>query len=122
MAYADFEAQAETQIQMLNQATQDLRAQIAERELSALNLQKAYNTLEAAIQEHIANHLRLNQQLQEQVIEYKRIQTIEKEERAFTEALRDTLATMSNMQDLDKIVKINDLLGYMKTVDSNDYK
>ncbi|MCL4253068.1 MAG: GAF domain-containing sensor histidine kinase [Anaerolineae bacterium] len=104
VAYADFEAQAETQIQMLNQATQDLRAQIAERELSALNLQKAYDTLEAALQEHIANHLHLNQQLQEQVVEYKRIQTIEKEERAFTEALRDTLATMSNMQDLDKIL------------------
>jgi len=104
IAYADFEKQVQQQTATLNQATEDLKAQIAQRKLSAFNLQKAYDTLEMRLQEHIANHLRLNQQLQEQVIEYKRIQTIEKEERAFTEALRDTLATMSNMQDLDKIL------------------
>jgi signal transduction histidine kinase len=56
------------------------------------------------LQEHLADRSKLNQRLQAQIAEYRRIEAIEKEERALTEALRNTLATMSTTLDLDKIL------------------
>ncbi len=94
--YADLERQVQEQTSALNQATNALKSQITERETAARKLRKAYNNLEIHLQEHIAYQSRLNQRLQEQIDEQKRTQAIEQEERILTEALRDTLATMSS--------------------------
>ena len=102
--YADLERQVQEQTIALNQATNALNDQITERETAARKLRKAYNDLELHLREHIAYQTRLNQRLQEQIDEQKRTQVLEQEERVLTEALRDTLATMSSTLDLDKIL------------------
>jgi len=102
--YADLERQVQEQTVALNRATNALKSQINERETAARKLRKAYNDLETHLQEHIAYQSKLNQRLQEQINEQKRTQLLEQEERALTEALRDTLATMSNTLDLEKIL------------------
>ncbi|MBZ0307568.1 MAG: GAF domain-containing protein [Anaerolineae bacterium] len=103
-AYVDLERRVEEQTIALNRATNALKTQISERETAARKLRKAYNDLEVHLQEHIAYQSRLNQRLQEQIDQQRRTQALEQEERALTEALRDTLATMSNTLDLDKIL------------------
>ncbi len=56
--------------------------------------------------------------MQEQIDEQKRTQVLEQEERALTEALRDTLATMSSTVDLDKILDhILDTVGRITPYD-----
>jgi signal transduction histidine kinase len=102
--YADLERQVQEETAALTRATNALKSQITERETAARKLRKAYNDLEVHLQEHIAYQSRLNQRLQEQIDEQKRTQALEQEERALTEALRDTLATMSSTLDLDKIL------------------
>ena len=102
--YANLERQVQEQTAALNRATNALKSQINERETTARKLRKAYNDLETHLQEHLAYQSRLNQRLQEQIDEQKRTQVLEQEERALTEALRDTLATMSSTVDLDKIL------------------
>lgn len=102
--YADLEKQVQEQTTALNQATSTLKAQITERETAARKLRKAYNDLELHLQEHIEYQTRLNQSLQEQIEEQKRTQKLAEEERTLTEALRDTLTTMSHTLDLDKIL------------------
>lgn len=102
--YADLEKEVEEQTAALNRATNALKSQINEREHAARKLRKAYNDLEVHLQEHIAYQSKLNQRLQEQIDQQKRTQAIEQEERNLTEALRDTLATMSRTLDLDKIL------------------
>ena len=102
--YADLELQVQEQTTALNRATTALKSQINERETAARNLRNAYNDLEVHIQEHLAYQSTLNQRLQEQIDEQRRTQALEQEERALTEALRDTLATMSSTLDLDKIL------------------
>jgi len=102
--YTDFEKQMADQIATLNQATEDLKSQITQRKRSSLKLQQAYNNLETRLKEHISNHLKVNKNLQEQILEYRQLQVVEKEERLFTEALRSTLTTLSSTHDLDKIL------------------
>ncbi len=102
--YSDLESEIQEQTAALTRATNALKSQITEREEAAQKLRKAYDDLEAHLQEHIANQSRLNQRLQEQIDEQRRTQTLEQEERVLTEALRDTLATMSSTLDLDKIL------------------
>lgn len=102
--YADLERQVQEQTTALTRATNALKNQINERETAAQKLRKAYNDLEVHLQEHIAYQSRLNQRLQEQIDQQRRTQALEQEERALTEALRDTLATMSSTLDLDKIL------------------
>lgn len=116
--YADLEKQVQEQTAALNQATNALKSQINERETAVQKLRKAYNNLEAHLQEHIAYQSRLNQRLQEQIEEQKRTQALEQEERALTEALRDTLATMSSTLDLDKI--LDHILDTVKRVTPYD--
>ncbi len=102
--YADLERQVEEQTAALSQATTALKSQINERETAARKLRKAYNNLEKHLQEHIAYQTQLNQRLQEQINAQKQTQALEHEERVLTEALRDTLATISSTLDLDKIL------------------
>jgi wobble nucleotide-excising tRNase len=102
--YADLEQQVQEQTAALNRATNDLKSQINERETAARKLREAYNNLETHLQEHIAYQSELNQRLQEQINEQKRTRSLEQEERVLTEALRDTLATMSSTLDLEKIL------------------
>ncbi len=116
--YADLQRQVDEQSTALTLATSALRSQISERESAAIKLRKAYNDLEKHLQEHLADHSKLNQRLQEQIAEHKRVQALEKEERALTEALRDTLATMSSTLDLDKILDhILDTVGRVTPYD-----
>lgn len=116
--YADLEKQVQEQTTALNRATTALKSQIKEREKVARNLRKAYNDLEVHLQEHINYQSKLNQRLQEQIDEQKRVQAIEQEDRILTEALRDTLATMSKTLDLDKI--LDHLLDTVKRVTPYD--
>lgn len=102
--YADLERQVEEQTAALIRATTALNTQINERETTARKLRKAYNDLEVHLKEHITYHTELNQRLLNQIEEQKRTQTVEKEERILTEALRDTLTAMSSTLDLDKIL------------------
>ena len=116
--YADLERQVEEQSTTLTLATNALKSQINERETAAIKLRKAYNDLEIHLQAHIADHSRLNQRLQAQIQEHKRTQVLEQEERALTEALRDTLTTMSSTLDLDKILDhILDTVGRVTPYD-----
>ncbi|MBZ0283832.1 MAG: GAF domain-containing protein [Anaerolineae bacterium] len=116
--YVDLERQVQEQTAALTRATNALKSQITERETAARKLRKAYNDLEAHLQDHIAYQSRLNQRLQEQIDEQKRTHVLEKEERALTEALRDTLATMSSTLDLDKI--LDHILDTVKRVTPYD--
>ena len=60
----------------------------------------------------------MSKRLQEQIGEYNRIRRLEQEERALTEALRDTLATLSSTLDLDKILDhILDTVGRVTPYD-----
>jgi signal transduction histidine kinase len=116
--YADLELQVQEQTAALTRATNALKRQITERETAARKLRKAYNDLEVHLQDHLAYQSTLNQRLQEQIDEQKRTQALEEEERALTEALRDTLATMSSTLDLDKILDhILDTIGRVTPYD-----
>ncbi len=116
--YADLERKVQDQTVALNRATHILKSQITERETAAQKLRQAYTDLELHLQEHIAYQSRLNQRLQEQIDEQKRTYVIEQEERALTEALSDTLATMSSTLDLDKILDhILDTIGRVTPYD-----
>lgn len=116
--YADLERQVQEQTTALNRATITLKSQINERETAAQKLREAYNNLETHLQEHIAYQSKLNQRLQEQIDEQKRTQALEQEERILTEALRDTLATMSSTLDLEKI--LDHILDTVKRVTPYD--
>jgi len=57
-------------------------------------------------------------QLQAQLEETKRTQTLEQEQRALTEALRDTISTMSSTLDLNKVLDhILDTVGRVTPYD-----
>ncbi len=116
--YADLEKQIQQQTAELTRATDALKRQIVERETSATRLRKAYNDLETHLQEHLADRSRLNLRLQAQIAEYRRIEALEREERALTDALRNTLATMSTTLDLDKI--LDHILDTIKQVTPYD--
>ena len=116
--YADLERQVLQQTARLKQATDAMKIQIVERESSAIKLREAYNDLELYLQEHLADRSQLNQRLLAQITEYKRVEALEREERALTEALRNTLATMSTTLDLDKI--LDHILDTIKQVTPYD--
>lgn len=116
--YADLEKQIHDQGEALTQATIALKAQITHREVAVQSLRKAYNDLETHLGEHLVDHSRLSQRLRDQVNEYHRLQALEREQRMLTEALRDTLATMSTTLDLDKILDhILDTVGRVTPYD-----
>jgi signal transduction histidine kinase len=116
--YADLERQVQEQTEALNQATNALKSQVTDRETASRKLRTAYNNLETHLQEHIAYQSKLNQRLLEQIEEQKRTHVFEQQERALTEALRDTLATMSSTLDLDKI--LDHILDTVKRVTPYD--
>ncbi len=103
-APTDVARRVQEQIAALTWANINLKGQIVEHERTEITLRKAHNDLEMQLQDHIADLSRLSQLLQEQIKEQKQTQTLEQEERALTDALRDTLATMSKTLDLDKIL------------------
>jgi signal transduction histidine kinase len=81
-----------------------LQRQLAEQEAVATHLRKANEELEA--------------QLHAQLEAHKRAQLLEKEQRTLTEALRDTMATMSSTLDLDKVLdQILDTIGRVTPYD-----
>ena len=88
----------------LAQENATLQRQIAEREASETQLREANKDLEM--------------QLQAQLEENKRTQALEREQRALTEALRDTIATMSSTLDLNKVLdQILDTVGRVTPYD-----
>ncbi len=101
---ADLQHQVNEKTSALAQATKTLKKQIAQRDSAVRKLWKAYEDLERHLQEHFVDHTQLNQRLQAQIDEQKRTRVMEQEERKLTEALRDTLATMSRTLDIDKIL------------------
>jgi len=86
-SYKNFEAELERRVEARTVA---LQSQIAEQSAVEVVLRKANETLEI--------------QHQEQLEENKQTQLLEQEQRALTEALRDTIATMSSTLDLNKVL------------------
>lgn len=82
-----FEIELERRIEVRTAA---LQRQIAECNATEALLRTANETLKI--------------QLEEQLEENKRTQLLEREQRALTEALRDTIATMSSTLDLNKVL------------------
>lgn len=101
---AELARRVQEQTAALTQANAILKSHIAEHDVAEKMLRKAHNELEVHLQEHVADLTRLNQLFQDQIKEHKRAQALEQEERALTDALRDTLATMSNTLDLGKVL------------------
>jgi signal transduction histidine kinase len=101
---AEWEQQAEERTAALRQANSALQSQLAECERAALLLREANVDLEG--------------QLQAKIEENKRTQTLEREQRVLTEALRDTIATMSSTLDLNKVLdQILDTVGRVTPYD-----
>jgi signal transduction histidine kinase len=100
----DLATWVQEQTQSLTQANADLKAQIIEQELAEMTVGEAHKALELRLKKHIADLSRLNQLLQEQILEQKKAQSVEREERVLTDALRDTLTTMSSTLDLGKVL------------------
>lgn len=95
-----------------------MKEQLLDHEATEIQLRKAHSDLELRLQDHIGDLSRLNHALQKQIQEQKRNQLIEMEERALTDALRNTLATMSSTLDLGKVLdKILDNLGNVTPYD-----
>jgi signal transduction histidine kinase len=103
-ASLDLALRIQEQTTVLTRANAVLKSQIVEHEVAEVTLRQAHNDLEVQLQQHIDDLSRLNQLLQGQIQENKRTQMLEQEERALTDALRDTLATMSNTLDLGKVL------------------
>lgn len=94
----------EQQTAALAEMNASLQSQLLERDTVELLLRKANEDLEM--------------QLQAQLEENKRTQTLEQEQRALTEALRDTIATMSSTLDLNKVLdQILDTVGRVTPYD-----
>lgn len=87
---AELERRVEERTVALTQLNATLHSQMAERETVEIMLRKA--------------NMELEMQLQAQIEENKRTQTLEREQRALTEALRDTVATISSTLDLNKVL------------------
>jgi len=102
--YADMKRQIQQQTAALIRSSRVLKSQIIEREVSVSKLLNAFDDLERHLHDHVADHARLDQRLEAQIDECERLQDVEREERALSEALRDTLATMSGTLDLGKIL------------------
>jgi signal transduction histidine kinase len=101
---ADLVKRVQEQTAVLTQANNALKGQLAEHEIAETLLRKAHHDLEVHLQEHVQDLSRLNHLFEEQIKEHKRSQAFEQEERALTDALRDTLATMSSTLDLGKVL------------------
>src|ERR1700694_2467249 len=86
----ELEQHLEERTRTLMQANVTLERQLAEREAVETLLRKTNSDLEI--------------QLQAQLKENKRTEQLEREQRALTEALRDTIATMSSTLDLNKVL------------------
>jgi signal transduction histidine kinase len=101
---AELERQVGERTVELTQANALLQSQIADRETVERLLREANKDLEM--------------QLQAQLEENKRTLTIEQEQRALTEALRDTIATMSSTLDLNRVLdQILDTVGRVTPYD-----
>src|SRR5579859_4900562 len=101
---AELERRVEERIVALTQANVSLQSQMVERETVETILRAANKDLEM--------------QLQSQFEENKRIVALEHEQRALTEALRDTIATMSSALDLNKVLdQILDTVGRVTPYD-----
>ncbi len=95
---------ADARASALTHANATLQSQMMERENVEIRLRKANKELEM--------------QIQVQLEENKRTQALEHEQRALTEALRDTIATMNSTLDLNKVLdQILDTVGRVTPYD-----
>lgn len=101
---ANLARQVDEQMMILQQANIAVKNELHQHEQAEIRLRKAHNDLEEQLQNHIIDLSRLNEVLQVQIIEQKRSQALEMEERALMDALRDNLATMSRTLDLGKVL------------------
>jgi signal transduction histidine kinase len=114
----DLAKRVQEQTSVLSQANSAMKEQIIEHETAEIRLRKAHSDLELRLQDHIGDLSRLNHVLQIQIKEQERNQIIEMEERALTDALRNTLATIGSTLDLGKVLdKILDNLGQVTPYD-----
>jgi signal transduction histidine kinase len=101
---AELARQVQEQMAILRNANNAIKHELQDHEQAEIRLRKAHNNLEEQLQNHIKDLSRLNEVLQVQIMEQKRSQAVEREERALTDALRDTLTTMSRTLDLGKVL------------------
>jgi len=88
----------------ITQANESLQNQLAEREMTEAQLRQT--------------NQELHRELQAQIEENIRTRTLEQEQRVLTEALRDTIATMSSTLDLSKVLdQILDTIGRVTPYD-----
>ncbi len=106
------------QIEALKQANRILTSQLTERETAELKLRQERDDLETQVKTQAVEIARLEQLLREQIEEHRRTQALEKEQRILKEALRDTVAAMSNTLDLDKV--LDHILDTVKRVTPYD--
>lgn len=109
---ADLEASFQERIATLSQANAIVQGQLETSQAREKSLQKTCDENAAQLQALKAEIFNLKTQLQKQVRKHKRTLIHEREQRALTEALRETLATMSGTLDLDKVLDhILDTIG-----------
>lgn len=96
----DLVRRIQAQLISLTEANNVLKTQLVDHKIAA----EAHHDLELHLQTHIADLSQLNQLLHAQIKEHLRMQVLEQEERTLTNALRDTLATISNTLDLGKVL------------------
>ena len=92
------------QVELLDHAVQALQQQIMHQQGDSRTLRRAFTKLQESLLSCRIVQTQLNHYIQAELADQRQIRALEKEERALTEALRDTLATMSNMLNLDKIL------------------
>lgn len=115
---ANLARQVQEKMTVLREANIAVKNELQQHELAEIRLRKVHNNLEEQLQHHIEDLSHLNEVLQEQIAEQKRSQVLEMEERALTDALRDTLATMSKTLDLGKVLdQILDNVGRVTPYD-----
>jgi signal transduction histidine kinase len=100
----ELEALIQKRTAALSETNVMLQDQLAACQSAGITLQKAYNDIEMQLQARVADVSNLNLLLQKQINKHKQTLIHQREQRALTEALRDTVATMSNTLDLDKVL------------------
>lgn len=105
-------------VEALNQANKTLISQMAVREAATLKLRQSYDDLASQLRVQTTEVARLRRLLRTQIEEHKQTQAREKEQRILKEALRDTVAAMSNTLDLNKV--LDHILDTIKRVTHYD--
>jgi PAS domain S-box-containing protein len=91
---------------------------ITNRRRAEEELQRTLDELDERVQDRTTELLRANESLRREVEDRVRLQAVERQQRAYAEALRDTAAAMASTLDLDEVVR-EVLVGVQRLVTSD---